>query len=94
MNAEEKSEQLENSATASATTTTTTTTSRELEVGTAESADGKIEKSKSAEEVASMISQQQQSLFAKSNENLMVSNFVSFFEPLINNLDTNVQSLR
>lgn len=54
----------------------------------------KIEKSKSAEEVASMISQQQQISFAKSNENLIVNSFVSFFEPLIQNLDTNVQALR
>lgn len=61
------------------------------EVDTSQS---KIEKSKSAEEVASMISQQQQISFAKSNENLIVSNFVSYFEPLIHNLDTNVQALR
>lgn len=53
-----------------------------------------IEKSKSAEEVASMISQQQQISFAKSNENLMVNSFVSFFEPIVQNLDSNVQALR
>ena len=27
-------------------------------------------------------------------ENLIVNNFVAFFEPLINNLDANVESLR
>ena len=64
----------------------------QLEAETSEP--GKIEKSKSAEEVASMISQQQQISFAKSNENLIVNSFVSFFEPLIQNLDTNVQALR
>ncbi len=53
-----------------------------------------LDKSKSAEEIASMISQQQQISFAKSNENLLVSSFVSFFEPLIHNLDSNVQALR
>lgn len=31
---------------------------------------------------------------AKSNENLIVNSFVSFFEPLIHNLDSQVQSLR
>lgn len=31
---------------------------------------------------------------AKINENLLVSNFVAFFEPLIQKLDQNVQSLR
>ena len=53
-----------------------------------------LDKSKSAEEIASAISQQQQLTFAKSNENLIVNSFVSFFEPLIQNLDTNVQALR
>lgn len=53
-----------------------------------------LDKSKSAEEIASMISQQQQISLSKSNENLIVSSFVSFFDPLIQNLDTHVQALR
>lgn len=53
-----------------------------------------LEKSKSAEEIADLISQQQKLTLSKSNENLILSNFVSFFEPLIQNLDSNVQSLR
>ena len=53
-----------------------------------------LERSRSAEEVASMIAQQQQASFAKSNENLMVSSFVSFFEPLVCNLDAHVNTLR
>lgn len=30
----------------------------------------------------------------ETNENLIVNNFVKFFEPLIQNLDTNVEALR
>lgn len=92
MNAEEKTE-LEKET----TTTTMADNNKVIEpVPSTEATQNnlKIEKSKSAEEVASMISQQQQISFAKSNENLIVSNFVSYFEPLIHNLDTNVQALR
>lgn len=56
--------------------------------------ESKLDKSKSAEEIASLISQQQKISFTKSNENLIVNSFVSFFEPLIQNLDANVQALR
>lgn len=63
-------------------------------VATEASTSSGVEKSRSVEEVASMISQQQQISFAKSNENLLVSSFVSFFEPLIHNLDTHVQAVR
>ena len=52
-----------------------------------------IEKSPSAEDIATQILSQQQER-QKINENLIVSNFVSFFEPLIQNLDSSVDSLR
>jgi hypothetical protein len=35
-----------------------------------------------------------QNKLIKSNENMIVNNFVGFFEPLIQNLDLNVQNLR
>jgi hypothetical protein len=51
------------------------------------------DKTKSVEEIAALLTQQQQS-FAKSNENVIVSNFIKYFEPLIQNLDANVEALR
>lgn len=50
-----------------------------------------VEKSKSVEEIAADLTKQ---ALLKSNENLIVSNFVKFFEPVIQNLDSNVESLR
>ena len=43
--------------------------------------------------LASLIAENQ-AKFIKTNENIIVSNFVGFFEPLIKNLDLNVQNLR
>ena len=51
------------------------------------------DKTKSVEEIAALLTHQQQS-FAKSNENVIVSNFVKYFEPLVQNLDSNVEALR
>jgi len=51
-------------------------------------------KSQSAEEIANLITKQQLQSIAKSSENLIVSNFYGFFEPLIKNLDANVEALR
>ena len=51
-------------------------------------------KSQSAEELALLINKQQQQSLAKSNENIIVSNFLKFFEPLVQNLDSNVEALR
>ena len=51
-------------------------------------------KSQSAEEIADLITKQQQQSLVKSGENVIVSNFLVFFEPLIKNLDANVEALR
>ena len=51
-------------------------------------------RSQSAEEIALLIAKQQQQSLIKSNENIIVSNFMSFFEPLVKNLDANVEALR
>jgi len=51
-------------------------------------------KSQSAEEIADLITKQQQQSMVKSSENVIVSNFLGFFEPLIKNLDANVEALR
>jgi hypothetical protein len=51
-------------------------------------------KSQSAEEIADLITKQQQQSLVKSGENVIVSNFLGFFEPLIKNLDANVEALR
>jgi hypothetical protein len=59
-----------------------------------ETQETKLEKSKSAEEIAALILKQQQEKQQKNNENLIVSNFVSFFEPLVKNLESNADSLR
>lgn len=78
-------------------TTTTTSDQSELEskpLPEETTSATQLDKSKSAEEIASMIAQQQQISLSKSNENLIVSSFVSFFDPLIQNLDANVQALR
>ncbi len=44
-------------------------------------------------QLAEMIAQKQSKMI-QSSENIIVNNFVGFFEPLIQNLDTNVQNLR
>ena len=67
------------------TTTTTSTAVRQL---------SEDAKSQSAEELALLINKQQQQSLAKSNENIIVSNFLKFFEPLVQNLDSNVEALR
>lgn len=51
-------------------------------------------KSQSAEEIADLITKQQQQSLVKSGENVIVSNFLGFFEPLVKNLDANVEALR
>jgi hypothetical protein len=38
--------------------------------------------------------QEQTASLVPSSENLIISNFISFFEPLISNLDASVNSLR
>ncbi|RNA01926.1 SNARE-associated Snapin [Brachionus plicatilis] len=54
-------------------------------------------KQKETEELANLSEEIRQNMNisrAKINENLLVTNFVAFFGPLIQNLDSNVQSLR
>lgn len=49
--------------------------------------------SSNEKQLAELIVDKQNKLI-KSNENIIVNNFVGFFEPLIQNLDLNVQNLR
>ncbi len=49
--------------------------------------------SSNEKQLAELIVDKQNKLI-KSNENIIVNNFVGFFEPLIQNLDINVQNLR
>ncbi len=49
--------------------------------------------SSNEKQLADLIVDKQNKLI-KSNENIIVNNFVGFFEPLIQNLDLNVQNLR
>lgn len=51
------------------------------------------EEIRNAQEIANKIINTQ-ALSANSNENLIVTNFVKFFEPLIQHLDSNVEALR
>ena len=68
---------------APATSTTTTTTIDN--VNTSLSVDER--------QLAEMIAEKQSKMI-QSSENIIVNNFVGFFEPLIQNLDLNVQNLR
>ena len=51
------------------------------------------EENRNAQEIANNIISAQ-ALSTASNENLIVNNFVKFFEPLIQHLDSNVEALR
>ena len=71
--------------------TTTDPQERAVENGTG--AENEV-KSQSAEEIALLIGKQQQQAQVNSSENVIVSNFLGFFEPLVKNLDANVEALR